>query len=217
MRRFLVGGIAACALGACASKPPIPPPPPASATVADLTAAVLADSQRSERESDSKVRSDLADDAMRNANACVDRNPRIGACLYVRAIALGLQARSHPADAIGLLNDMLRDLGSAEDIDPTYDHAGPSRVRALVLLRAPAWPLGPGDADSALEWARHAVMLQPQYPPNLLALAEVLAKTGNAQAAAENYAKARKLAEAAPESADREDWLRQADQGLPSR
>lgn len=216
MKRLVVGGVAAL-LCACASRPPIPPPPPASATVADLTAAVLADSQRSETVSDSNARSDLADDAMRNANACVDRYPQTGACVYVRAIALGLQARSHPADALGLLNDMLRDLGSAEDVDPNYDHAGPSRVRALVLLRAPAWPLGPGDADSALEWARHAVMLQPQYPPNLLALAEILAKTGNAQAAAENYTKARKLAESMPGSAEREDWLRQADQGLRSR
>lgn len=185
--------------------------------MADLTAAVLADSQRSESESDSKARGDLADDAMRNANACVDRYPQTGACLYVRALGLGLQARSHPSDALGLLNDMLRDLGSAEDIDPNYDHAGPSRVRALVLLRAPAWPLGPGDADSALEWARHAVMLQPQYPPNLLALAEILAKTGDPRVAAQNYTKARQLAESLPASADREDWLRQADQGLRSR
>ena len=213
MRRLLVGCIAAV-LGACASQPPALPPPPASATVADLTAAVLADSQRSDGASDAKIRSDLADDAMNNAKACVDRFPQTGACLYVRALGLGLQARSHPPDAIGLLNSMLMDLGSAEDLDPNFDHAGPSRVRALVLLRAPAWPLGPGDADSALEWARRAVMLQPQYPPNLLALAETQAKTGDAPNAADNYAKARKLAETMPASADRADWLRQAEAGL---
>lgn len=213
MKRLLVCCIAAV-LGACASQPPALPPPPASATVADLTAAVLADSHRSDDASDAKVRSDLADDAMNNAKACVDRFPQTGACLYVRALGLGLQARSHPADAIGLLNSMLMDLGSAEDLDPNFDHAGPARVRALVLLRAPAWPLGPGDADSALEWARRAVMLQPQYPPNLLALAETQAKTGDARNAADNYAKARKLAEAMAESADRADWLRQAEAGL---
>jgi len=216
VKRLLLACIAGM-LGACASQPPTLPPPPASATVADLTAAVMADSQRSDLESDAKARGDLADDAMNDAKACVDRFPQTGPCLYVRAIALGLQARSHPADAIGLLNAMLQDLGSAEDLDPNFDHAGPARVRALVLLRAPAWPLGPGDADSALEWARRAVMLQPQYPPNLLALAEVQAKTGDASGATENYTKARKLAEAMPETADRADWLRQADAGLRSR
>jgi len=213
VRRQLAGCIAAV-LGACASQPPALPPPPASATVADLTAAVLADSERRDRESDAKVRGDLADDAMNNAKACVDRFPQTGACLYARAIGLGLQARSHPADAIGLLNSMLMDLGSAEDLDPNFDQAGPSRVRALVLLRAPAWPLGPGDADSGLEWARRAVMLRPQYPPNLLALAEAQAKTDDARGATESYTKARQLAEAMPETADRADWLRQAEAGL---
>jgi hypothetical protein len=216
VKRLLIGCVAGV-IGACASQPPTLPPPPASATVADLTAAVMADSQRSDRESDAKARSDLADDAMNNAKACVDRFAQNGSCLYVRAIGLGLQAREHPADAIGLLNSMLRDLGSAEDLDPNFDKAGPSRVRALVLLRAPAWPLGPGDADSGLEWARRAVMLQPQYPPNLLALAEAQAKTDDARGATESYTKARKLAEAMPESADRADWLRQADEGLGRR
>jgi tetratricopeptide (TPR) repeat protein len=216
VKRLLAAGIAAV-LGACASQPPTLPPPPASATAADLTAAVIADSQRSDRESDAKLRGDLADDAMNNAKACVDRFPQTGPCLYVRAIGLGLQARAHPADAIGLLNDMLKDLGSAEDLDPNFDHAGPSRVRALVLLRAPAWPLGPGDADSALEWARRAVMLQPQYPPNLLTLAEAQTKTDDARGATESYTQARKLADAMPETADRADWLRQADEGLGRR
>jgi len=185
--------------------------------VADLAAAIAADAQSSEHESDSKVRSQLADDAMRNAKACMERDPHAATCLYGRAIGLGLQARAHPADAIGLLNDMLRDLGSAEDADPNLDQAGPSRVRALVLLRAPSWPLGPGDADSGLEWARRAVMLQPQYPPNLLALAEALTKTGDPKGAAENYTKARTLAEGSPASADRDEWLRQADEGLRRR
>jgi hypothetical protein len=216
VKRLLVGCVAGV-LGACASQPPTLPPPPESATVADLTAAVMADSQRSDRESDGKARGDLADVAMNNAKACVDRFPQNGPCLYVRAIALGLQARSHPADAIGLLNAMLSDLGSAEDLDPNFDKAGPSRVRALVLLRAPAWPLGPGDAGSGLDWARRAVMLQPQYPPNLLVLAEAQAKTDDARGATETYTKARKLAEAMPESADRTDWLRQADEGLGRR
>jgi hypothetical protein len=123
----------------------------------------------------------------------------------------------HPTHAIELLNAMLSELTSAEAADADYDRAGPARVRALVLLRAPGWPLGPGDADSGLESARRAVMLQPDYPPNLLTLAEALAKTGDAPGAKETYTRARKAAEASTPTADRDDWLREADEGLRRR
>ena len=109
---------------------------------------------------------------------------------------------------------MLTELTSAEAAEPNYDQAGPARVRALVLIRAPAWPLGPGDTDAGLASARRAVMLQPQYPPNLLTLAEALAKTGDANGARETYTRARKTAEVLPPTADRDDWLREADRGL---
>ena len=87
-------------------------------------------------------------------------------------------------------------------------------MRALVLIRAPGWPLGPGDAEAGLVAARRAVALRPQYPPNLLALAEALAKTGDASGARENYARARDAAQALPAAADRDEWLREADQAL---
>ncbi len=62
--------------------------------------------------------------------------------------------------------------------------------------------------------ARRAVSLKPQYPPNVLALAEALAKTGDTRGAREAYGRARELSQALPPSQDRDDWLRQAEQGL---
>jgi Tfp pilus assembly protein PilF len=129
-------------------------------------------------------------------------------------LALGLEARVHPTRAGELLKSMLDSLNSADAEDPNYDNAGPSRVRALVLVRAPGWPLGPGDADAGLTSARRAVELRPQYPPNLLALAEALSKTGDASGARETYAQARDAAQALPDTPDRDGWLREADQGL---
>jgi hypothetical protein len=82
------------------------------------------------------------------------------------------------------------------------------------LIRAPSWPLGPGDAATGLVAARRAVGLRPQYPPNLLALAEASAKTGDTNAARESYQRARDAAQALPASADRDEWLREADQAL---
>ena len=204
-------------VGGCAGQPrPAPPAPPSAqpSSVSALAAAIDADSKRSDHETDSKTRADIAADAGRDADSCLALEPQAAACLYYRGVAYGLQARAHPAHAGEYLNHMLDALAHADAVDPNYDEAGPSRVRALVLLRAPGWPLGPGDADAALVAARRAVALKPKYPANLLALAEALAKGGDANGARDAYARARDAAMVMPASLDRDGWLRESDQGL---
>jgi hypothetical protein len=204
------------AVAACTTRiRPAPPLPTTEVTsVAALAAAIEADAKRSDHEPDSKIREALAADAARDADACLAREPQAAACLYGRAIALGLEARTHPTRAGAILNSMLGALSQAESADPSYDEAGPARVRALVLIRAPGWPLGPGDAEAGLAAARRAVALRPNFPPNLLALAEASAKTGDARAARENYARARDAALTPSAAAERDEWLREAEQGL---
>ncbi len=187
---------------------------PTPSSVAELAAAIETDAQRSDHETDSKIRRELASEASADADACLALEPQAVACLYGRAVALGLNARAHPTRAGEYLTSMLDALTRAESADPSYDEAGPARVRALVLIRAPGWPLGPGDADAGLAAARRAVTLRPDYPPNLLALAEALAKTGDAGGALQIYTRARDAAQALPASPDRDEWLHQADQGL---
>ena len=193
---------------------PGPLPAGAPTTVEGLAAAIDADSQRSDKESDGKVREHLADEANAYADACLAKAPKAAACLYGRGVALGLEARAHPTSAGELLKSMLDSLNSADAADPNYDNAGPSRVKALVLIRAPGWPLGPGDPDAGVVSARRAVKLRPQYPPNLLALGEALSKTDDAAGARDAYGKARDAAQAMPVGADRDGWVREAEQGL---
>lgn len=211
----------ALAVAACASRRPSPvaipssPPPSArTATVTKLAKSIDADARRSDHESDSKVREQLAVQAGRDADLCLAREPQAAACLYGRAVALGLMARAHPTRAGENLNSMLDALAKTEIADSSYQEAGPARVRALVLLRAPGWPLGPGDTEAGLVAARRAVELRPLYPANLLALAEALAKSGDTDGAKLNYTRARDAALALPVTDDREDWLRQAQQAL---
>jgi hypothetical protein len=183
-------------------------------TVEQLAAAVAADAHRSDAETDSKIRDELAADAGRNAQACLERAPQAAACQYYDAVALGLKARAHPLQAGEALKAMLEALNRAEASDPAYDQAGPARVKALVLIKAPAWPLGPGDAEAGLISALRAAALRPNYPPNVLALAEALAKTGDTHGASDTYRRAHDLIEALPPSRDRDDWLHDADQAL---
>jgi hypothetical protein len=214
--KWFWGGFLLLAVTACATRPR-PTPPARSAepsSVAALAAEIEVDANRSDHEPDSKIRGELAAEASRDAEACLLQEPQAAACLYGSAVALGLNAREHPTRAGAILNNMLDTLARAESADPNYSEAGPARVRALVLIRAPGWPLGPGDAEAGLVAARRAVMLRPLYPPNLLALAEGLAKMGDGSAARENYARAHDAALALPAAADRDEWLREADQGL---
>ena len=183
-------------------------------SVDEFAAQIKANSQRSDHEPDARVRADLATQAISAADSCLALAPRAAACLYGKALATGMEARAHPTRATGLLSGMLQNLGNADSADPGYDYAGPSRVRALVLIRAPGWPLGPGDTDAGLAAARRAVSLQPDYPPNVLALAEALSKTGDGKGARDNYTHARDLAQALPPGPERDDWLRDADDGL---
>jgi hypothetical protein len=183
-------------------------------SIAERAAAIKAAAQRSDHESDSKIRADLANEASSNADACLALAPGSAACQYGKAVATGLEARVHPSRAVGLLGSMLQNLGNAEATDPNYDKAGPARVRALVLIRAPGWPLGPGDTDAGLVAARRAVALQPDYPPNVLALAEALSKTGDGKGAFESYTHARELAQSLPSGPERDDWLHEAEEGL---
>ena len=183
-------------------------------TVEQLAAAVAADARRSDLETDSKSRDQLAADAIQNAQACLQRAPQAAACLYYDGVALGLKARAHPLQANEALKSMLEALSGAEAADAQYDQAGPARVQALVLIKAPAWPLGPGDPEAGLAAARRAAALRPDYPPNVLALAEALAKTGDTQGAVHTYRRALDVIQALPPSRDRDDWQHEADQAL---
>ncbi len=213
MRPWTAGAALALLAAGCAA-PPRPQADNTPAPIGQRVEAITAAARRSEHEPDTKVRAELAEDARRQAQACLALEPQAAACLYGHALALGLEARAHPARAGESLGQMLADLAAAEAADPGYDEAGPARVRGLVLIRAPGWPLGPGDPAAGVVAARRAVSLRPQYPPNLLALAEALAKSGDAQAAHEVYQRAREEALARPAAADRDEWLSEANRAL---
>jgi hypothetical protein len=85
---------------------------------------------------------------------------------------------------------------------PLLDEAGPERVLSLLLVRAPGWPIGPGDNEEGLVHARKAVELRPGYPPNQLALGEVLLKNDQRKQGREALLRAVELAGQPPWSSD---------------
>jgi tetratricopeptide (TPR) repeat protein len=185
-------------------------------SVTGLIGAVRTKSWLVEHESDPKTRESLAVSAVQTAQWCVKRQSDNPACDYWLAIAVGLQAREVRQTAEDGLKTMVESLTRAIAKDPSYDHAGPERVMALVLVRAPGWPLGPGDPESGLEHARRAVELEPDFPPNRLCLAEALSDTKAKAESRAAYERALTVARASEAAGDPDapDWTAEAKKAL---
>ena len=106
--------------------------------------------------------------------------------------------------------------GNAARKAPELDEAGPDRALALFYLRAPGWPAGPGDPEQGLAHARRAIELRPAYPPNLLALGEALAVTGDTEGSRKAYARSLELARSREKTGDKEaaEWIEEAKKHL---
>jgi hypothetical protein len=169
-----------------------------------------------DHERDSKLRVESAVSAVQTAQWCKRRDPKLAACEYWLGVAVGLQAREVRITADDGLKTMVPALQRAIDLDPTYDEAGPDRIMALVLLRAPGWPVGPGDVEAGLAHAKQAVALRPDYPPNQFALAEALAANKNRDGARAAYTRGKTLADSRRDAKDPDApfWIVEADQGL---
>jgi tetratricopeptide (TPR) repeat protein len=160
-----------------------------------LLGAMRAASLRIDLERDGAARERLAVEAVQLGQWCRRRAPAEASCAYRLAIALGQQARERTSTAKDALATMVKLLREAIAADPFLDRGGPHRVLALVLLRAPGWPVGPGDPEEGLREARAAAGLFPEAAENQLALGEALAKGGDDGEARAAYERAAALAE----------------------
>jgi tetratricopeptide (TPR) repeat protein len=150
------------------------------------------------------------------AQWCGRVDPAAPACRYWLAVALGVQARERRGTAMDALPRMVELLERAAEEEPGLDEAGPHRVLALLLLRAPGWPSGPGDPDRGLREARRAVELRPDHPPNQLCLGEALEVIGDREEAREAFRRAAVLASEGLRAGERDaaEWLDEAERAL---
>jgi hypothetical protein len=183
---------------------------------AALIGAVRAHIWLTDHATDPDERARSATMAVEAAQWCGRRDPADPECDYWLGAALGVQARERPGTALSALPEIETLFRRAAAEIPSVDEAGPLRALALLYLRAPGWPTGPGDPDLGLESARRAVALRPEYPPNILALAEALAATGDSSGSREQYARALELARAAGAGGepDAAEWILEAERAL---
>jgi tetratricopeptide (TPR) repeat protein len=169
-----------------------------------------------EHEPDPDAREDLATRAVHAGQWCLDSSPEDPRCSYRLAIAVGVQARERPGTGVDAMPLMIELLETARAAEPGLDHGGPDRVLALLYLRAPGWPAGPGDPDLGYEHALAAAGIDREYPPNQLVLGEALAAVDRRDEAIRAYREALRLSEVQQEYGGRDarEWLHESEAAL---
>lgn len=169
-----------------------------------------------EHTDDGARRKELAVEGVQIGQWCRRLYPADPECTYRLALAVGQQARERPSTATDGLDVMVELLGEVIAAAPELDFAGGQRVLALVLVRAPGWPTGPGDPEYALEFAEAAVEAFPDYPPNQLVLGEALRDNDRRDEAKHALERGVELARASFAAGDPEaaDWITQAEEAL---
>jgi hypothetical protein len=118
-----------------------------------------------------------AETSRRGIAACRDwlaREPKAAAAHYYLAMNVGelAQAEAPSLAAYKMVREVEREFTAAAELDVRYDFAGPARNLGELYFQAPSWPLSVGSKTKAREWLERAVALAPEYPENLLCLAE---------------------------------------------
>ena len=123
----------------------------------------------------------------------VSLGPTDAEAAYLNALNLGLFVRAKGMMAIGRLSELVVLLKTA-GTKPELDQGGPLRVLGLLYVKAPAWPIGPGDLDVGLDLLKQAATQYPEHPLNHLFYAYALIAAGDTPTARSELDRARALA-----------------------
>jgi hypothetical protein len=116
-------------------------------------------------------RADLARQGIAVCRQSILLNPRYAPTHYYLAMDLGQLAKTELLGALILVREMEREFKVAAALDPSFDYAGPERNLGLLYLQAPS--IGSiGSRRKAREFLERAVQLSPDYPENIINLAE---------------------------------------------
>lgn len=91
---------------------------------------------------------------------------------YYMAMNMGQLARSESLGALKLVRQMESEFLIVAGLNSGIDFAGPARGLGLLYRDAPGWPLSIGNRGQSRKFLENAVKLAPNYPENVLNLAE---------------------------------------------
>jgi tetratricopeptide (TPR) repeat protein len=124
---------------------------------------------------------------------------------FYYAEALGLQVRAQGTSAIQLLPEIAEHVEAAAKLAPELEDGAPLRLLGTMLVKAPAWPQGPGDADRGMKILQDAMERHPQRAEAYIHYADVLLDASRIQDALRYLARAKDLVGKNPRA--RKLWL----------
>lgn len=142
------------------------------------------------------------------ARAAVTLQPGGIEGVYFLAQMLGFSAQANGGDKVQV-TEMIATAERAHQIDPQFDHGGPSRLLGAVYTQAPDPPVSVGDPDKGVQMMQRAVGMDGAYPGNLVYLAAAQLRADKDGDAAASLKKARELLGAAGFPRERDAWNRE--------
>lgn len=100
-------------------------------------------------------------------------------CHYYLAMDYGQLAQAEMLHGLRLVREMEHEFKVAAGLDSQFDFAGPARGLGLLYRDAPGWPISIGSRAKARKFLQQAAALAPNYPENILNLAESEFKWGD--------------------------------------
>jgi hypothetical protein len=120
----------------------------------------------------SNERAAIANQGIAACRPLIARELKLASAHYYLGMNLGQLARTETIGALTLVKQMEYEFKLASALDEHFDYAGPSRNLGLLYREAPGWPISIGSGRPAREWLERAAALAPDYPENILNLAE---------------------------------------------
>jgi len=106
------------------------------------------------------------------ARQAITLDPKSAPAHYYLGMNLGELASTEFMGALRIVHEMEREFNTAADLNQQFDYAGPERCLGLLYRDAPGWPVSIGNKYRAKSYLQRAVNLAPDYPENILNLAE---------------------------------------------
>lgn len=117
-------------------------------------------------------RAELANDGIDVCRKILESYSKNAAAHYYLAMNLGQLARTKSLGALKLVKQMEPEFLAALNLDKQIDFGGPARSLGLLYRDAPGWPMSIGSKRKAKMYLQQALQIAPEFPENLLVMAE---------------------------------------------
>lgn len=139
---------------------------------------------------DKEKRAYFANQGVQYAKRAIKANPKSVEGHYYSGIDAGFEATTRSAVVAKFMVPSIRDSWKrAIELDPRFDHGGPSRALGSLYTQAPLWPASIGDPEKGVELLKQALSMAPDYVLNDLLLGDALVADEQYSEAKQHYEK----------------------------